>query len=143
MTAYRSVSSAAGILLAALFLSGCSSPVVPPDEPNANWSLLGEKSPMPQDTTLQLGVVRAACAGGKTGDVIATDTTFTEEQVVVIVYVEPLPDGAYDCPMNDTVPLTLELLEPLGERELVDGACRDAALAGIPACSQDGLRWKP
>ena len=143
MTASHSVFSAAGILLAALLSSGCSAAEVPPEEPNANWSLLGRKSPAPQDTTLQLGVVRAACAGGETGDVASTDTEFGTEQVVVTVYVQPLPEGAYDCPMNDTVPYILDLGQPLGERALVDGACRDAALSGTPACSQEGLRWKP
>lgn len=144
MTAHRSVFSAAGILLAALLSSGCSAPDEPEAPiPNANWSLLGQKSPTPQDTTLQLGVVRAACAGGRTGDVVSANTEFSTEQVVVTVFVEPLPEGAYDCRMNDTVPYTVDLGQPLGERELVDGACRNAALAGTAACSQDGLRWKP
>ncbi len=141
MSAPRFATGAAGIFLAALLCAGCAAPQQP-RMPNANWSLLGA-DPSPQDTALQVGVVRADCAGGKTGQVTGADVQLGAQQVVVGVFVEELAEGAYSCPSNDTVPYTLELGEALGERELVDGACLDAQYESSPACGNGGLRYQP
>lgn len=145
MTAYRSVSSAAGIFLAALFFSGCSAPPEEPEAPapNAYWSLLDSAAPVPGATSLQLGVVRSGCSGGLTGKVLDSRVDYAAQRVTITIWVEQQPDGAYSCPSNETVPYTLELREPLGERELVDGACADPGALGTVVCSEGGLRWEP
>jgi hypothetical protein len=46
---------------------------------------------------------------------------YEPDRVVVIFTVDPLPDGAYTCPGNPPTGVTVELSEPLGDRQLLDG----------------------
>jgi len=63
--------------------------------------------------------------------------------VVVTFYVEPDPSDA-SCPGNDETPVVVELFEPLGDRDLVDGQCsRDGPASGSSYCRPDGVRYTP
>jgi len=64
-----------------------------------------------------------------------------DEAVTVTFYVEPNPSDV-SCPGNDEVAWEVELPEPLGPRELVDGQCsRGGEASGSTFCRPDGVRY--
>lgn len=90
--------------------------------------------------SLDIGVTRLDCASGVTGEVLDPRVTYETERIVVEVDVAPIGDGAQDCQGNDVVPVTLELEEEVGERQLVDGACLDGEAATTSSCESE-VRW--
>ena len=80
------------------------------------------RTPAPETSTLDLLVRERACASGKDADGRAVvDLEETAEQVRLRVGVRPLR-GGQDCQGNPATPLTVELAEPLGDREVVDSS---------------------
>lgn len=63
-------------------------------------------------------MLEGACA---TGRVLAPWVHYGEKRLTVTYFVRPR-EGAQTCPGNPPTPVTLRLDEPLGPRELVDGA---------------------
>jgi hypothetical protein len=132
--------------------SGLSAPGDP-----AVWMLaeqiesLGMK-PVPDEdittatTSFVAQVMRFGCSDGVTGRVLEPTVTWSDTQVVITFTVEALPtDRAYTCPGNDVVPVGIDLVRPIGNRVLVDGACasgRDAA-TGAWCIDDSGVRWTP
>ncbi|WP_425863511.1 hypothetical protein [Arthrobacter sp. TWP1-1] len=96
-----------------------------------------------ESKTLELGVSRASCAGGVTGEVLTPKVTFEAGRITVKTDVAPLPEGGYDCQGNDFVPITVELQERVGERELFDAICLDCAFLTTAFCVDGGVRWRP
>lgn len=89
-------------------------------------------------------VTRLGCAAGVTGEVLAPSITTTDTDVIVTFAVEPLADDVvYTCPANDVVAAEVELGQAIGERRLVDGACRSGDAAGTTFCVDGGVRWQP
>jgi len=81
-----------------------------------------EAPPSADDTSVSLWVVERACASGRPAtDRVAVSVEESAEQVRLVVGVEPL-EGAQSCPSNPPTPITVELAEPLGERQLLDAA---------------------
>lgn len=80
------------------------------------------------------------CASGFTGTVLEPQVTYEAEQIVITTVVEPLDDEAATCPSNEWVAATVELSEPIGDRELIDGLCLEAEYAGTAHC-MDPARW--
>jgi hypothetical protein len=65
-------------------------------------------------------------------------------RVVITFTVASLGPGAYDCPDNDAVRSVVTLDEPLGDRDLVDGACLDdTRLQQSLRCEARGVRYEP
>jgi hypothetical protein len=86
--------------------------------------------------------MRLGCYGGETGEVLPPRITYEQTRVVIEVDVEPLLVGrAYTCQGNGAVPITVELIEPLGERDLVDGGCKEIADPANTVCA-DPIRWR-
>jgi hypothetical protein len=80
------------------------------------------RTPAPETSTLDLLIRERACASGKDADGRAVvDLEETAEQVRLRVGVRPLR-GGQDCQGNPATPLTVELAEPLGDREVVDSS---------------------
>ena len=75
------------------------------------------------DTEVHVLATELGCASGREmGDALRGPQVLeTETQVIIVFAVEPVVGGA-DCPGNPSTPVTVELSEPLGDRELVDGA---------------------
>ena len=97
----------------------------------------------PDSTTFTALVRRVGCNNGVTGEIRESSVRVEYEEVVVTFYVEPNPSDA-SCPGNDEVAITVELLEPLGDRRLVDGQCsRDGEASGSTFCRPDGVRYTP
>ncbi|MDO9455979.1 hypothetical protein [Nocardioides sp.] len=93
------------------------------------------------DTSIDVVVNRLSGGCGPTGDVVDTLVKFEEDQVVVTLFVEPLPtDVAYACIVGGPAFATLRLEEPIGARMLVDGQCLDPTYADQPTCASGGVR---
>ena len=137
----RSVSQLGIALICAVLLTGCASA---PQQPAVGlWELSSVDEVGVQTTTLQLGVVRLECSGGETGAVLEPDVTYQKDQILIRTDVEPLRGDAYDCRGNDTVPLTVQLSEPVGQRELVDASCLEGEAVNTTFCEDRGVRWSP
>lgn len=67
--------------------------------------------------------------------------TVDEDRIVVTFTVAPIGDGPHDCPGNDAVPFEVDLAAPIGERELVDGACLEGEAATTTPCADGEVRW--
>lgn len=76
----------------------------------------------PETTHLEVAVRERMCASGQPADdrLLSPEIELGEDAVVVTWFVEPVPGGA-SCPSNPITAATLELPEPLGDRELLDG----------------------
>lgn len=89
-------------------------------------------------------VMRLGCNGGETGTVLPPDVAWSDDQITVTFGVDALPpEGTYECPGNDVVPYEVELGQPIGERQLVDGGCASKVAAGTLFCRDEGVRWPP
>lgn len=69
--------------------------------------------------------------------------TYEADQIVIAAFVAPLPADAYNCPGNDSVTVTVQLSEPVGRRQLIDGACLEGEAVITSFCSDGAMRWSP
>lgn len=87
---------------------------------SGTWKLAEE--PAPSDTELVVVAHESRCSGGR--KLTQKNTTplvsYTHEAITIVVRVAPPRDVT--CPDNPPSRLTIELDEPVGERELVDAA---------------------
>ena len=89
-------------------------------------------------------VTRLGCNGGVTGAVLQPTIDRSDTRIVVTFTVKPAPPSRGTCQGNDRVPIVVDLGEAIGERQLVDGACRSGGAAATTAFCVDGsVRWKP
>jgi len=124
------------MLSVALLLSGCGwllpapreptvpGRLIPNDASEAVWQLDPDQpAPGPDATSFSAIVTERACASARdiTGLILPPVIEYGADEVIVSIYVEPLPAGAQDCPGNPPARFTVELREPLGDRQLVDG----------------------
>ena len=112
-------------------------------EATATWVVADDDRPTPATQSFTVMVERLGCSGGETGEVLQPTVVITEDQVEVTLYVEPLPPGNYTCPGNKAVSYVVELDEPIGERQLVDGACLAGEAVATSKCSDGAVRWSP
>lgn len=89
----------------------------------ATWALAPGQSLTPATVVLDVLVGELACASGNSpeGRVVPAAAVYLEDAVVVIFGVRPLP-GAQTCQASPPAEVRLELGEPLGDRELLDGS---------------------
>jgi hypothetical protein len=80
-------------------------------------------APGPEATQVHLLINEMACASGNSpeGRVEAPIVATTAEAVTIAILVRTLA-GVQECPGNPDFPVTVALPEPLGERDLFDGA---------------------
>ena len=130
------------VVISALMLAGCSTGG--PGEA-ATWTTLNGEALTPTSTHVELGVTRLGCASGRTGTVLDPVVRFEAARVIITASVAPLPQGVgYNCQGNDSVSVSVDLDEPVGQRSLVDGTCLGGEAANTAVCVDDaGVRWKP
>lgn len=107
----------------------------------ATWQFAVPDTVDVETTALTLEVTRLGCSGGVTGDLLTPWIVYEDDRIVIQIDAEPLGDGAYDCQGNDAVPVEVELEEPIGDRELVDGACLEGDATTTAACEGGAVRW--
>ncbi len=109
-------------------------PALPQGVWPADFWLDPDAPPPAADATTLQGLIRErACASGErpVGRVRPPVVVFDDDSVVVIVTVSEKPGGA-DCPGNPSMPIVIELGQPLGDRSVLDGSvfpARDASVA--------------
>lgn len=99
-------------------------PVLPAGIYHADfWLDPDAPAPGPDTTTLHGLIRERACANGKppTGRVRPPVVVYDERTITITVTVSEIPGGA-DCPGNPSVPITIELSQPLGDRTILDGS---------------------
>lgn len=127
--------------VALLWSSACGSDDGAGD--TAIWEIEDASPPTSESTAFTASVTRLGCASGETGEVQEPDVAIEAERVVVTFTVEALSGGDYDCPGNDWVPFQVDIGEPLGDREIVDGACLGGEAATTSFCSDGPVRLSP
>lgn len=117
---------------------------VPPSKgATATWVLAAPRSVSVTSDRLQLRVTRLECASGKTGQILEPVVSLGTDDIVIRTDAEPLSDGAQTCQGNDSVTVTVTLLEPIGSRSLVDAACLAGEAVRTSSCATGALRWSP
>jgi hypothetical protein len=74
---------------------------------------------------------------------LTSKVTFEAGRITIQTDVAPLPEGGCDCQSNDFVPITVELQERVGDRELFDAICLDSDRLTHSYCMDGGVRWRP
>ena len=135
---------AAAVVCAATagLLASCMPMASPPGVDPATWELADPAVVTAEATTLEVLVTRLECASGVTGDLEAPAVVYGRDEIVIPVDAAYNGDGAADCRGNDAVPLSITLTEPVGDRVLIDGACRDTGAADTTLCDSP-VRWSP
>ncbi|GAA1163049.1 hypothetical protein [Nesterenkonia sandarakina] len=149
----RTHTARAGLFALALFLVGCGEGEAPDssepsgtlaeEEPSYEGHATGELSDpgsaSPDDEVIEIGIQRLGCASGETGEIVDVEVDTGEDQIVIEAAVEPL-EGPADCPGNEVVPTDIDLGEPIGDRDLVDGVCEHERAAETTMCDTS-VRW--
>lgn len=110
------------------------------DGDTATWQLLNPEAVTADSSVLELAVTRLGCANGVTGEVLAPRITYEAERILIEVDVEAQGEGAFTCLGNDAVPIIAELIEPIGERSLIDRACLEGEATTTAFCVTP-TRW--
>ena len=86
--------------------------------PSADWSLT--KDPEPSDRELHVVATEMACTGGRklAPKEFRPVVHYEEARISVVMYSQPVGGGT--CPGNPSTRVTIELDEPVGEREIYD-----------------------
>lgn len=105
--------------------SPCRLEIVAPESVNTvDWRLDPDGAVLTPEST-EVGVLlteRECVSGQEIGDrLLEPQVVITDDWVLVAFAAQPPEGDAFDCQGNPESPFTLELAEPLGERELVDG----------------------
>jgi hypothetical protein len=110
----------------------------------AVWTVKSRDDISSRSTSFTAEVSRLGCNGGVTGTVLQPTVQADESRVVVTFTVARAEPGLHTCQSNRAVPFVVKLAEPIGKRQLVDGACRAGSEASTTAwCVVDGsVRWK-
>lgn len=98
--------------------------VVPEELNTVDWRLDPEAEPL-SASTVEFGVIlteRPCVDGREIGDrLLGPEIVMTETRVFVAFAAERPEGDAFTCPGNPDMPYVVELPEPLGDRELMEG----------------------
>ncbi|CAB4785023.1 unannotated protein [freshwater metagenome] len=140
--AWLSTTTAAWLLVACLVASLASCGSASSGDP-AVWAIQSDSLPSESSTTFTAYVRRLGCNGGVTGDVLKPNVKRSVNAIVVTFRVAAV-SGLQLCPANRSVPVVVNVGEPIGSRILVDGACSaDATAKATASCDNGGTRWNP
>ena len=89
----------------------------------SRWRLDPTRAPEDRDTVLRILVTEQTRAGGKRADdrLLAPDLHIAEDRLVLTAYVTPRA-GFQTAATNPETPARIVLPEPLGDRDIIDGA---------------------
>jgi len=88
----------------------------------ATWALPGAR-PGPEATSITILVTERACASGHSSEGRLADpiVEYRDDAVLITTRVEPPVGDMFTCLGNPATEVTVELDEPLGDRQLLDG----------------------
>lgn len=116
----------------------------PPPAPEAgdaaSWMIDPADPPSAESSSFTALVTRVGCSGGLTGQVLRPGVVLAETEVV-ITFTVAAQSGPAPCPTNDSVAVEVELLEPIGDRVLVDRPCNISETGATSYCEPPGVRW--
>lgn len=97
--------------------------VTPQDLHTVDWRLDPETPPDPSATTVTVLVTEQECVSGQElGDrLLDPQVVLTNDSLRLAFAAEPPPGDAFTCPSNPETQVTVELPEPLGDREIIEG----------------------
>ena len=111
------------ILIGVLALGGCDpfEAAVRGPQP-ARWALAPGEEISAETTEFVALVTEIGCASGQSsaGRLVGPDIEVTDDAVIVEFRVRPL-GGFQNCPSNPATPVAVQLDQPLGDRQLLDG----------------------
>ena len=89
---------------------------------SATWALPGA-APGPEATSVTILVTEFGCASGQSADgrVAEPIVEYTEDAVLITTRVDPPVGNSFTCPGPPPTEVTVELDQPLGDRDLLDG----------------------
>lgn len=127
------------VMVATLLLatSGCTIVEALDNRAPAWWELAPSPTLDSNATTLSVLVSRRGCNDGVTGTVNDPEMTFTDTDIVITFTVSPGEPSSATCPGNDQVDHEISLPEPVGGRQLRDGACASEDARGTIFCDTD------
>lgn len=105
----------------------------------ATWTLLSVASA--DATVIEIGVQRAECSDGVTGDLFEPTIVYEQRRIVILARVVPNDPVPASCQGNDIVSQVVHLSEPVGSRSLIDGFCLDLRHTDDLRCDDQGVRW--
>lgn len=113
----------------------------------ALWELVTPADVTPESTEVTLSATPSGCHTGAELPVSEPQVEVSDESIVITVTVAPQPapnpDEDQGCAMSPAVEVTVELEEPIGDRDLVDGGCDTAQfpdMDSLPDCDNP-VRW--
>jgi hypothetical protein len=97
-------------------------PALPAGLGLAAWRIDGE-APRNDATTISALVTEMACASGESseGRILPPEISYGPDAIHVVFAVQGM-EGEQTCQGNPSVPYTIELREPIGERSVLDGS---------------------
>ena len=96
------------------------------------WLTRGDRTPWDRVSGSDGRTVRLEYTGSTCRDDVRVDVDEGDDEVAVTVYEVVIATGCDDVGVLYEVEVVLD--RPLGDRTLVDGACRDPDLAQRPGC---------
>lgn len=96
---------------------------MPEGSNTVEWRVDPDDSPRPDSVSIRLLLQERECVSGQEiGErLLGPEIVYTDEQILVSFAAEPPPGDAFTCQGNPETPFVLDLDEPLGDRELIDG----------------------
>lgn len=94
-------------------------PVLPS---GSSWAEVFGDAVAPDATELEVTVMEPGCTGARDPLPHLDEPAFVVDDEAITVYWTSNPPEAAECPSNPSVPTTLTLPEPLGDRRLLDGS---------------------
>ena len=116
-----------------------AAPVADAGEP-AVWTINEGDPPTEESETFRARVSQLQC--GPNTEILEPTLALHKDEVVVTFAVASLPPGIYTCEGQGVVEYLVDLGEPLGDRDLIDGTCRSDGNA-TPHCIVGATRWRP
>lgn len=107
------------------------------------WTLLDSSKITKDSTTLHIQVNHGTCGTSSSPKVLEPRVQIRSDRVTIESVAESVPNGDAMCAMLQYVPLTVTLPEPIGNREVVDGACLDPSEDQSYFCTDGAVRWHP
>jgi len=113
-----------------------------PSSDPAVWQVAPGEKLSAESTSFTAQVYRVGCNSGVDGDPDPPVVELRDNEIVITFEVQPHSSGG-DCQGTMGVPYDVALGEPLGNRTLVDGECREGGNASSTSfCAKDGVRFR-